>query len=729
LFSTQEKDYQIVKEEIENLSITNKILNKSNLELKQHIRSIEEERENEKEIRYKLIQANKVIEELKNNIITLQRANQEMNERLENLKKNSSDLVSENKKSFSEIENLNKNFELLDKNNFELKNQIESLEEINKRQETEKFNLITQLNEKEKTISELHEKIRCLNELNSTTRKSCRDYEDMLKGMKRTIDIMKKSNDDSDAEMMRVKISLDEAKENLVKKNDEYECLEKIKTSLQNEIEMLKNEILFLANENNNKDKNINDSSSNMRNIFAENERLKLKLDNFNKIIEEKDISIENMKISVLSLNRNLEESKTEIDSLKRRLNDEMIEKNKLSRNRDQHDYHFSEYKKQIDELTRLKDNLYKQNFALEEDNVENRNKYYQIRNENEQLNMKINFLNETIKELQMDLLKANSNKNNTDQEKDNLNLKITDMQSQLNQAKSSEFSLKNDIDNLNSKILSKERTIESLLRSKDELNNEIFNLKEKLTISANEKLKIIEDYDNNYNEIQLNEIKSRKELEKISNELRSKDNFIENLQKTIHEINNRLNDFSTQREKERVIFEKNIEDLKKRLMESVEREKILHIEKEDCSNDLKYRLKFTESLENRLNELGESVMNMKKSNDKLNIENLEFVEKIEEFKQINNDLQEKLEKANQKNDLLSIHLEELKNIQQEILSKNSSLQKEFVYYKNINEKLESKINYLENNNTFNITRNKPEMIFSSASYNNTGSNNIYKRI
>ena len=85
MLSTQEKDYQIVKEEIENLSITNKILNKSNLELKNHIKSIEESREKDKDFRNKLNESIKIIEGLKDKITSLQKTNQELNEKLESL--------------------------------------------------------------------------------------------------------------------------------------------------------------------------------------------------------------------------------------------------------------------------------------------------------------------------------------------------------------------------------------------------------------------------------------------------------------------------------------------------------------------------------------------------------------------------------------------------------------------------------------------------------------------
>ncbi len=119
---------------------------------------------------------------------------------------------------------------------------------------------------------------------------------------------------------------------------------------------------VYISNERNNRDKIISDNNSSIRNLQSELDKNKLKIESMNKIVEEKDKTIDNMKNSVVTLNRNLEECRNEFDNLKRQLNEEMIEKSKLSRSKEQFDFTLSEYKKQVDELTKLKDNLYKQN-------------------------------------------------------------------------------------------------------------------------------------------------------------------------------------------------------------------------------------------------------------------------------------------------------------------------------------------------------------------------------
>ena len=80
------------------------------------------------------------------------------------------------------------------------------------------------------------------------------DYEDMLNGMRRTIEIIKKSTEEGESELKRVNHSLVEVKHNLEKKNEEYSNLLKIKVSILNEMDLLKNELVYLSKENNTKD-------------------------------------------------------------------------------------------------------------------------------------------------------------------------------------------------------------------------------------------------------------------------------------------------------------------------------------------------------------------------------------------------------------------------------------------------------------------------------------------
>ena len=62
---------------------------------------------------------------------------------------------------------------------------------------------------------------------------------------------------------------------------------------------MFKNEVLFLYNDNNSKDKSMNDNSSSMRNLTIENDRLKMKLENSNN----EDASFESSKKNPLYSN------------------------------------------------------------------------------------------------------------------------------------------------------------------------------------------------------------------------------------------------------------------------------------------------------------------------------------------------------------------------------------------------------------------------------------------
>ena len=233
-------EYQVPKEDYDNVYLTNKILNKSNIELKNQIKVLENEKEGTKELKNKLMEMSKMMDNMKSTLSNYENKMQESNDVMDNLQKINSDISSENKKLKNEVEGLNGNFEFIDKTNNELKEQLDNLEGLNNKSDNDKHLLSTHLNEKDKIISELNEKYRCLNDVNSNTKKSCRDYEDILNGMKRTIDIMKKSSDDGDSEVRRTKTTITELQDNLKRKNEEFENLEIIKNSLQSEIKIRK---------------------------------------------------------------------------------------------------------------------------------------------------------------------------------------------------------------------------------------------------------------------------------------------------------------------------------------------------------------------------------------------------------------------------------------------------------------------------------------------------------
>ena len=211
---------------------------------------------------------------------------------------------------------------------------------------------------KDKTISELQEKIKCLTDLYNITNKSCRDYEDVLNGLKKSIDIIKHSNDNSERETVKLRANLDEANIALEKKIEDYQELERVKTLIQNENEMLKNEVTLLKNALDSKYKNLDENQITMRTYLREKEAFKIKEDNISKMINEKDKIIDNMKNYVFSLNKNLEDSRNEINTLKNSLTEETSSKNKLAIMKDQFESNCIEQQNKLNELIKSNQNF-----------------------------------------------------------------------------------------------------------------------------------------------------------------------------------------------------------------------------------------------------------------------------------------------------------------------------------------------------------------------------------
>jgi len=187
-YLNMEEDVIKLKEENDNLILTNKILNKSNIDLKNQIKIVEEELELGKENHLKMNDLQKVIQNQKDDQEKLQIYIEELITNIQSLKNSNLNLSSENRKLKAEIEMLNMNFENVDRTNYDLKLHLDGFDEINKMQENERKILSNHINDKEKKINELIEKLKASSELTNNLKKNCKDYEEMMNGLKKTIE-------------------------------------------------------------------------------------------------------------------------------------------------------------------------------------------------------------------------------------------------------------------------------------------------------------------------------------------------------------------------------------------------------------------------------------------------------------------------------------------------------------------------------------------------------------
>ena len=140
-----EREFDFLKDEYEGTLVTNRILNKSNLDLKSQIRLLECELNNKENDKLKISEQSKIIEELRDSNANLQKLHQESNDMIQSLKQLNNELNHENldiKTSFEDFKNA---YNQIENDKEDLKKNIENSQENTKCKHDEIFQLNQQI--------------------------------------------------------------------------------------------------------------------------------------------------------------------------------------------------------------------------------------------------------------------------------------------------------------------------------------------------------------------------------------------------------------------------------------------------------------------------------------------------------------------------------------------------------------------------------------------------------
>ena len=550
--------------------------------------------------------------------------------------------------------------------------------------------------EKDRIILELNEQISSSSILNENLKKSLKDYEDMLTGLKKTIEIMKKSNNNNNATHQNLNKTISDQMEIIDSKNRELSVFEIKNNELIYEIELLKKELIFLKESLGSNENDLNMNINLNRNQNFEIEKLKNKIESLGKIIEDKDNTISNIKNSMTMLNKNLEETNQIIESYKKMNNDGICSKSLIMKSSEKFEIANIDLKKKYDDLISLKENMVHRISSLESDLNEMRSKETKIIYERDSLVIKQNILTERLNEINQENSKLFDEKKNNEMIITQLENKFNEINNSYNQMYKNDLNLKNEVEALNSKLFLKDKTLESLIKSKEELNEEFLTLKDKYTkFSLDKSFKSNEDEDK-LRELMINQMMNKNEIEKLSSELKSKEILIETLNNLISDLRVKQNEDAMRKDGEIVHFERTVEELKKQLNNSKDKESKIDIELEDTRNDLKYKSKMIDSMNNQINQLNESISGLKKEKEKLKLLLIENNKIIDENKQIINELQFKNEQDEKRYIESKINNEEFNAYCNDIINKCNKYQKEYFEMKNSHDKLSIQLKVLQ---------------------------------
>ena len=524
-FPQTEEEFKIFFEDNRNIHLTNQILNKSNIELKNQLKRFEEEYESNSDLRLKIVNLYKFIENLKVEMSNLINSNEDVGRMYDMLKADFIELEKENESMKQKFHNVSENFFVSEKTNQNLKNGIERFEDALKNFDNEKSILSINLFEKDKQIFTLSEKEKNNLQLNLSLKKSLNDYEEMLGNMNRTIEILKKSSDDCEKEIFKLKCIIDEKNSLIENKKKEVNDKSKENSDLNNELNLIRSELKFFNEDVLSKLKILDELQEKNNDLSSECEKYKMKIQNLSLIIQEKENTVENMKMGYNALNITLEEIKKQQDEMKRKSGDDLIEKNRMLKEKKSNEEFNIQLENKIEDLL-LKRNEQENEFKI------NKSTITQLEQENSKLlynNQNLVNDNTMIKEKNFDnekLIKSLEYKvGELDERYNKVRSELEDMEKKKNEFNSEKLVYESKLDEMSSKYENLLKKFNQNLAYSDELTKKYeTSIKQNYKISEEKSIlnNNYENLDKDFREI-IKQANSKNPSHKIKNLFSSK--------------------------------------------------------------------------------------------------------------------------------------------------------------------------------------------------------------
>ena len=311
-----------VSSELERLKISNDVLIKANIDLKNKNKVLNNEISQYKNSPiYKDPYSqydqnmNKFIQDLKTSLENAQLSNQELIDTVNKTNTQCEKLSQANTELLSNFENAKKEYESVIKENSELRalilNRNDTINELNKQIET-KNDKITQI---ENSLLTNEKQINYLNTINTSNNQMQKDTEIVLVNLKATIENLQKSNTHHISIVNDVNKKFEEMNTVIQTKELEIEQFKK-------EIELKEKEHLDLLNKVDNLEKSISNTKNTItqhknaiqQEIF-EKEKLKTQIETMQVFLNDKDKTIQNLKHSMMFLTKTFDNDLTALNA------------------------------------------------------------------------------------------------------------------------------------------------------------------------------------------------------------------------------------------------------------------------------------------------------------------------------------------------------------------------------------------------------------------------------
>jgi len=548
-----------IKDENERLKLSNAVLSKSNLDLKNQVRLLQIEINatssgNPDSMQSRLEEDPQIatfIQNLRTALNTSQNSNQELTAFFDGMQKKNSELSKENLILKEQNELANKEVESLTKKFSETRYSIDELTSELRKLENEKTVMLIHKNDFEEKYKLAEEKVENLLSINESHIKCKNDNLEMIENLKITIETLKRNNGENDSNKSNLIHKIEELDTLLKEKAYNMESLESKLKNYESDREYFNQDLKLMEREVKEKDKFIESLQQKYHEINTENEKSKSKIEAFQINISERDQTIQNLKSSISFISTTIEDYKQDYEKIKTQTDGGISEKNKLSKELELSQKKLGDISAQYETMKKEKETLQKRNLDVENELNEKKMSLSKLNFEMDILVQKLES-NQTIMENLQDemknskILKINEEFHNeiskTNEER---NKRFKELEKTISMKNKMIEELQQQIQDMNIQKDERLTDLQTILNKRAsegkemeyKMNDEIFELKNAIEISRqevllfkNEKEKENIDIQNKYNllksdyEILEQRLKSREKQyqETIQNMLKS---------------------------------------------------------------------------------------------------------------------------------------------------------------------------------------------------------------
>jgi hypothetical protein len=409
-----------IKEENERVKLSNSVLSKSNMDLKNQVRLLQIELSatsagNPNSMQQRMQddpQLAQFVQNLKGALSTSQNSNQELTGLFEGLQKKNAEVSRENLILKEQNDLANKELESLSKKFSDARFSVDELTSELRKLENEKTVLLIHKNDFEEKYKLAEEKVENLISINESHLKCKNDNLEMIENLKLTIEALRRGSE-NDSNKASLTHKVEELEALLKEKSYNMESLQSKLKSFENDREYFNQELKLMERELKEKDKFIEELQQKFHEANTESEKAKSRIEALLINIDERDQTIHNLKTSMSFISTTIEDYKHDYDKIRLQTDGDSVEKSKLIKELELTNKKLIDLNVHFDALQKDKEILQKRNLETENDLNEKKMSLSKLNFELDVLTQKLENSQSFMERMQEDLKNSKLNKIN----------------------------------------------------------------------------------------------------------------------------------------------------------------------------------------------------------------------------------------------------------------------------------------------------------------------------